>query len=752
MRFFALLFFLGYANLSLALGLGDITLGSHLGEPLSVSISITDVEKSPDLGCFSIKDNSDIPAFRNAKPTFMQSGDGYRLDISTRDPIHELIINLLVTFNCEPNLSRQYVLLLDPAEPSYTGSANDAQIQPEVVAITTKTLPNKAGNTKADESLSSDAGKSGITSKAATKKRKANRKKITAASEVDRKLTEAYTGKRQDADQNLNTAATRSNLAAPSPRHVPAAASKPQLIISGGSINSDALGTLPKPSLKLETQIDLARAAAEPPLTTTDALDEITVMANRLAHLEKQIASLQNRNSQLQIEAKKAKEEARSANSLSQQLRSWSKYLLIFIGIILLFISGEWIRRKAIRSKLDRDEAIWFNESRSTPVRDASSIFPPDAPIKTTDDSLLDELSFSTTADSDHSDSASIMLNEHATDDNVLENADVFIAHERPALAIQLLQNHLIDFPSESPKIWLKLLSLIAKDGNKEEYEKTVSDCKQFFNIKMPNFADIDVEDTSSIEDYPHILTKLEGVWGSQYAVGFLNDLIYNQQSQPREGFSRGTFEDLFFLKKVAETLSATSANEQTSFYQPTKIEPKLKNVAFNQETFGNSEIAVEKDTGIEDQSQQADSENEVDEFNLADNLFSTTLDNSAFQQVPSYEVDLLSDLDSTTSKDTLPEQRLLNSELTPRLQAAEADSTAMTDALQADEILFPVQESPTGTESHTSGSAASETLLPEFDSFDDNEDIFNIKESTPTRDSNLIEWDLPDEDSPKKN
>ncbi len=732
MRFFALLF-LGYANLSLALGLGDITLKSHLGEPLSVSISITDVEKSPDTSCFAIKDNSDVPAFRKATPTFKQSGDGYKLNISTHDPIHEPIINLLVAFNCEPNLSRQYVLLLDPAEFSSATSPSDSQIQPEIINPK-KIAPTKAGNVETDGSLS------GAASTATIKKKKTKRKKIATASEIDRRLAEAYTGKSQDVNRSPEPSSRRNNSADAPQTRTPAATSKPQLIISGGSTSSDEHGTLPNPSLRLETQIDFSRAVVDTPVNSTDALDEITVMANRLAHMEKQIASLQNKNIQLQNEAKKAKEDAKSANSLLDQLLSWSKYLLIFIGIISLFISGEWIRRKAIRNKLDREEAIWFNENRlnenhNDPAQDISSIFASDA-SENANESLLNDLSFSNTSNGDYDGSQSQMITEHTNDDNVLENADVFIAHDRPALAIQLLQNHLVDFPSESPKIWLKLLSLIAKDGSEAEYEQAVTDCKQFFNIKMPSYAEAGSEDESSIEDYPHILARLEGVWGSPYAVGFLSDLIYNQQSQPREGFGRGTFDDLFFLKKVAETLSANNANEQTSFYKPTKVKPKLENVAFNQDTFGNSENSG--------QFLQPDPENETDELNLSDKLFSTSLENSAFQQIPSYEVDLLTDLDSAlTVKNTPIEQKLLNSELAPRsIETIDTVTSATNDdSLQAEEIQFPAQEP-----------FESETSTSEPHAVNDDEDIFNIKEENTVQDSNLIEWDLPEEERPKKN
>jgi hypothetical protein len=158
----------------------------------------------------------------------------------------------------------------------------------------------------------------------------------------------------------------------------------------------------------------------------------------------------------------------------------------------------------------------------------------------------------------------SAILTDTDTDEieGVLEHAEVFIAHGRTVLAIQLLQNHLTDFPNQSPTIWLKLLSLLANEGLETEYDVAVIECNQFFNIKLPNFAEADMPDDSTIEDHPHIVDRLEGAWGSPYAITLLNDLIYNQHAQPREGFARGTFEELFFLKKIAEALQSSDVLE----------------------------------------------------------------------------------------------------------------------------------------------------------------------------------------------
>ncbi|MDP1659299.1 MAG: hypothetical protein Q8L73_08100, partial [Methylotenera sp.] len=63
MRFFTLLSFLFYTNLSLALGFGDIQLKSNLGEKFFATVEVTELEGPSDPSCFTATDSSNIPAF-----------------------------------------------------------------------------------------------------------------------------------------------------------------------------------------------------------------------------------------------------------------------------------------------------------------------------------------------------------------------------------------------------------------------------------------------------------------------------------------------------------------------------------------------------------------------------------------------------------------------------------------------------------------------------------------------------------------
>ena len=212
MRFFAFLL-LSYANISLALGLGEISLKSHLGEPLAASINVTDVEKSPDASCFSVKDNSEITAFKKATVSLKQGSNDYQLFISTHDVITEPIVNLQVLYHCEPNLNREYILLLDPASlvnPETTDSNLNHQTVTNIQTNDSngKSLSQKSKSTATSEKIAdseSSADEKFLNPKPTTAKKKKNKKNLNAESEVDRRLAEAYTGKDQASSQRAVT-------------------------------------------------------------------------------------------------------------------------------------------------------------------------------------------------------------------------------------------------------------------------------------------------------------------------------------------------------------------------------------------------------------------------------------------------------------------------------------------------------------------------------------------------------------------
>ncbi len=665
--------------------------------------------------------------------------------------ITEPIINLRVSINCGPNINRDYVLLLDPA-PLVT-LENDLSTIEDKDKSPIKKSPNHATSHKfankktftanfADESISAASTQMSTEptlDKPARVHHKA--KKILAEpSSADRKLLEAYTGKPQATPSTKQTSNTQDKSANnPSSKN---ATDKSYLVISGGNENSTKDTTKPSLSLRLETQIDLARIEPlTPPLGTEEVMDEVMVMTNRLAHLEKQIISLQLRNTQLVTEAEKAKNEGFSFTAFQS---NWLQYLLITLGLVSALACAEWLRRKMTSNRLDNEQASWFDVDAT----EVKSETPPQNTSPSAEPAIFSKESYDSTYSVNRGtvfDNATKITDDDDEHESILDNVEVFIAHGRPMLAIQLLQNYLSDFPTESPAIWLKLLALLAKDGSASEYDAAALECKQFFNIKLPSFTDAVISDTSTIEDYPYIVARLEGVWGSPFAVGFLSDLIYNKSSQPREGFERNTFEELFFLKQIAEMLNPPSnLAHQHSFYHPDATKSTLDKVTLNEAMFTDIEPL-----DISESLFNAPNTSK----NGADNAIpaqpSVPVENIPSQSAPSYDAGMLLNAEKTlalnddidTSKSTL-------------LQSAQ--SIKIDDAFHTDDIDISTPGYQIDLESAPEINIVDEEIVIGSSTFSAREvdenielDLFKSKPPAKTKakkqtQANVIEWDLP--------
>lgn len=361
----------------------------------------------------------------------------------------------------------------------------------------------------------------------------------------------------------------------PSPAQQAEAAPQPRLRISGVEPLSDTTLTLPQPALRLETQIDLSRAEELASLSTTEVMDEITSIDNRLALLKSQITSLQDKNEKLKMDAELAKLE----------LEDTISKLRIAAGLIALLAFVEWIRRKIMLRRAAKAEENWFDGSDVEDLSDESVHVTPanrDTEVDSVKDSVFNDAfhekshygiaSGFGTSFADHASMTD--ANGHENDD-IVESIDVLVEYGRYQLAIQILQDYVTNHPAESPKIWLKLLALIAEHGTEADYTHTREKCTRYYRIKLPNFTEASKPGTATLEDFPFIAKDLESVWGSVAAIALLDDLIYDRESQPEEGFEPEIFEQLFLLKQIAEHHNAEADNLNTTSEKSEKNQPQ---------------------------------------------------------------------------------------------------------------------------------------------------------------------------------
>ena len=333
MRFFLLLLLASYAQLSTAIGLADLELKSHLGETLKAQLLVVDLPPNADVSCFSVDDLSETGQPQKINLSLQNKLNGLQLLLSSAELLLEPIVNLRLSYSCEPKLERDYTLLLDPAPKQALSSQQEAmdtmtmaayEAQPPVAAVSKKRKPKRAASAPAKSRAVRDP---------------------TWESTIDEKLLAAYTGKPSQVDANKNL--PKPAAASSSQASKPAA-----LIISGATANESV-----QPaglSLRLSKSIDSNRPPALP--ADSAEMDESTVMANRLAHLDKQIAALQERNRLLQAEA----EIRQNKNSYL----AWPGMLAAAFVLVVLGLAW-WLRRRML-SRPVRPEPDWFAQPVAT--------------------------------------------------------------------------------------------------------------------------------------------------------------------------------------------------------------------------------------------------------------------------------------------------------------------------------------------------------------------------------------------------
>jgi CheY-like chemotaxis protein len=138
--------------------------------------------------------------------------------------------------------------------------------------------------------------------------------------------------------------------------------------------------------------------------------------------------------------------------------------------------------------------------------------------------------------------------------EEILDQAEVFVAHGHANLAIHMLQQHLRQAPDESPMPWLLLLDLLRREGDEAAYAAASDECQRHFNINLaahPMARDLD--DSHGLENYPHLLEMLTHAWNTPAIDALFDDLIYDQRGGTRLGFEPGAYRDILLLRDIAQ-------------------------------------------------------------------------------------------------------------------------------------------------------------------------------------------------------
>lgn len=567
----------GASETASAIGLGDIDVKSHLGQPLRAKLKVQGINSLNDASCFKLvgnADGTDSLKSANFKLVNLVNSEA-TLIVSSNQVINDPILNVSLTTDCETSVRRDYVLLLDPL----LNVADDNSTTPDEavgVAAVIKPVTAKASSKKHKSVTSQTDSNTDSESSVAPKERHQSQAAMTRPTSEQKANTKIARALTDDTPPSINATSKPANNATDG-RKITGLINKPatpRLSISGGNLGNltkaDANSAL---ALRLDSQLHFT-PSEDPQAFSADAevQDEVTVMNNRLAHLEKQLTSLKTRNNLLEM-ADKARVQQIEQDKKQANVLRWLAYILgagLLAGTIF---AADWWRRRKLNMQLSNSDAWGHaeNPSAETALHGAvgeqhenfvhdigiGSVPTNDAPNEVAPKSALsaDELDFSAAKPEFMASKVETVVVE----EDILDHADVFLSHGRAGLAIQLLQNHLLEHPERSMTVWLFLLDLLAQEGLEEDYKVAATECKKHFNVELPAYALPLASNGNGIESYNVITSHLTDVWQTDEALPFLDGLIYNNRLQPRTGFNHSTFEELALLKGLAQEHQQTA-------------------------------------------------------------------------------------------------------------------------------------------------------------------------------------------------
>lgn len=475
-----------------ALGLGEIGVRSHLGQPLHATVALLGAPAETTAACFSLEASEDgIAPPPRAQLDIQQSGTQALLHIRTLQPVNDPIAQFALVSDCEVRLRRDYVVLLDPPAPVTPAISQDAP-----AAVTP-----------------------------------------TAAAPVAA-MPAPRTSRPQRKTRRAPAASRPSAVRAPQPAAAPLAqaGTAPHLVLSGKR-NIPRMADAP-----LAPQLDANLPGLAPPhpasLTATELSDENTALSRKLAHLEAQLAALQQRYAEL--ETRQAAAPA-MITPPPEQPAQWPLYLLI-AGLLAAGIAlVAWLLRR------NRPQHSIFLDDASRTQPDAMPMTLSDITSGLQAEPLSMPQRMPEIAPPPHSEGTEVK-------EDILDQAEVFMAHGHGDLAIHLLQEHLREAPTESPVPWLLLLDLLHRDGDLNGYAAASAECRSYFNINLTGHPiSQDSETGQGLEAYPHLLEALVDVWNTPEITAFFHDLIYDDRGGSRAGFEPGAYRDILLLREIAQ-------------------------------------------------------------------------------------------------------------------------------------------------------------------------------------------------------
>lgn len=484
---------LWYAGSAAALGLGELAVHSHLGQPLHATVRLLDPAASTVAECFLLAPTEGGVAPLPRAQLSLEGGSGATLlHIRTAQAVNDPVAQFVLVADCETRLQRDYVVLLDPpaavAPPAQAESARPAAAAAAKSVKVPTRVRRSAGDTPAAGSKSA------------------------------------------------------------SPRARAATHAAPRLVLSGRRLASEGPAAF---ALKLDTSLpDLTRGRPDG-LSVTEMSDENTALTRKLAYLESQLVALQRRNAELEARRPPAAPDAVKPPP-PRQTPQWPLFLLLAGLLAGAGTLVAWFRSRGRQTNPASDlDDLWIPEPVPAGARPGG---PAAAPAEASLDRAPEQTAQPVAPERMPDVAPPTLVESTEVKDDILDQAEVYMAHGHGELAIHLLQEHLRAAPDESPVPWLLLLDLLQREGDTAAYATASAECRRYFNVNLGSHpVSQDTDQGRGLETYPHLLDRLLSVWNTPDVDAFFRELIYDDRGGTRMGFEPGAYRDILLLRAIAQ-------------------------------------------------------------------------------------------------------------------------------------------------------------------------------------------------------
>jgi hypothetical protein len=141
-----------------------------------------------------------------------------------------------------------------------------------------------------------------------------------------------------------------------------------------------------------------------------------------------------------------------------------------------------------------------------------------------------------------------------------LEEAKLLMSVNRGTDAIAHLKLTIESQPKASINHWLYLLEVFRKLNLKDEFENYAEQMHETFNVMTPVWYEKEAAINTvmivpqSLEEFPHIMDQLYGVWPGELASVYLRSLITDNRGGERSGFGKAVVAEILFLIELLDT------------------------------------------------------------------------------------------------------------------------------------------------------------------------------------------------------